>query len=129
MAETTYVPARHPITDTRTGLISRPWLAFFQRLTGSTINLTTTVGTLVLSALPSQAARTLLGRGSSSSGTPQVITLGTGLTMTGTTLSVVSTPEEQVIAFGRWEPLANGFETSPDLIYALGDVISVWVQD
>jgi hypothetical protein len=130
MAEPTYPPARHPITDARTGLISRPWLAFFQRLGSSvTTTVTTVIQEVGLAVLPSQAASTLLGRRSASAGTPEAITLGTGLTMSGTTLSVVSTPDEHVTAFGRWEPLSSGIVASPELIYADGDVISVWVKD
>ena len=57
----------------------------------SNVNLATQVtGTLPLTALPSQSASTLLGRGSASAGTPEVISLGAGLAMSGTTLSASS---------------------------------------
>ena len=126
--ETRYVPARHTLLDARSGLVSRPWLAFFQRLAGAAVDLTVTVGSLALSALPPQAASTLLGRRSTSSGTPEVITLGTGLVMTGTVLSVVAGEEEQQV-LGRWEVLTNGIVDLPEDIYALGDCIMVWVKD
>jgi hypothetical protein len=44
-------------------------------------------GSTPLSALVSQAASTLVGRGSASAGSPQVITLGAGVAMTGTVFS------------------------------------------
>jgi hypothetical protein len=43
---------------------------------------------IAVSKLASQSASTLLGRGSASSGSPEVIALGTGLTMSGTTVAV-----------------------------------------
>lgn len=130
MAEPTYPPARHPITDPRTGLISRPWLAFFQRLGSSvTTTITTVIQEVGLAVLPAQAASTLLGRRSTSAGTPEAIALGTGLTMSGTVLSVVTGAAEVPQVFGRWEPLTSGIVMSPELIYADGDVISVWVKD
>lgn len=46
-----------------------------------------TLSAIALADLPSQAVSTLLGHGDSGAGTPQVITLGAGLAMTGTTLS------------------------------------------
>ena len=119
--ETRYIPARHTLLDARSGLVSRPWRAFFQRLADAAVNLTVTVGELALSALPSQAASTLLGRRSTSSGTPEVITLGAGLQMTGTVLSAIP-PLEQTT---RWEPLANGLDPDPELIFGFGDVIMV----
>ena len=54
-------------------------------------------GTLPLSAIQSQAASTLVGRGSASAGSPQVITLGAGVAMTGTVFSATGSVDP---AFG-----------------------------
>jgi hypothetical protein len=54
---------------------------------GSTTT-TITAGAVTLNKLASQSASTLLGRGSASSGSPEVVALGTGLTMSGTTIAV-----------------------------------------
>jgi hypothetical protein len=67
------------------------------------------------------AASRLLGRGSAAgAGNVEEISLGTGLVMTGTTLSA---PEVS----GYWSILTDGDPTQPELIFADGDVISAFI--
>jgi hypothetical protein len=146
-------------------------------------------GTTPLTALASQAASTLVGRGSASAGSPEVITLGSGLLMTGTVLSASSVnggsgmvpglpgddgqdgigipgaagaagaagatgatgsagppgpagadgedglmgppgsplTAAELEAFGYWTILTDGDLVAPELIFASGDVISMFV--
>lgn len=75
-------------------------------------------------ALISLNASTLIGRTSGSGGTPQEITLGTGLGMSGTTLNVTSTPiftaaftsTAQSITQAGLRTLAHGLGGVPTLI-------------
>ena len=102
-------------------------------------------GSTPLTALESQPASTLVGRGSASAGSPEVITLGTGLTMVATVLNASGgmttgywTPlcagdtlnwgqiNSQV---GEWSPLTNGDPVTPELIFnSDGDCIAVYTQ-
>lgn len=73
---------------------------------------------------PASAASLLLGRGSAAGGGDwQEITLGTALSMAAQVLNV--TPSG-VAGLGYWSPLTNGDLTFPEVIFALGDTISVW---
>jgi len=63
----------------------------------------------------------LLGRGSVDEGTIEEITLGTNLAMSGTTLNATGGTG------GYYEPLTNGIAATPELLFALGDVIMVLV--
>lgn len=64
-------------------------------------------------------ASKLLGRGASGSGDVQEVTVGSGLTMTGTTLSADIPPASDP----QWSVLTNGDVVTPELIFAGGDVI------
>jgi hypothetical protein len=67
------------------------------------------------------AASRLLGRGSAAgAGNVEEITLGIGLTMVGTEL-------QSGDAAGFWTILTDGDPTQPELIFADGDVISMFV--
>lgn len=67
----------------------------------------------------SSAASKLVGRGSAAgAGDFEEITLGTGLTMTGTTLSASGG--------GTWSVLTDGDLVDPELIFASGDVIMIF---
>lgn len=65
------------------------------------------------------APSVLLGRGSSGVGDFEQITVGAGLTMTGTVLSANIPP----VSDPQWSVLTNGDPVTPELIFAGGDVI------
>jgi hypothetical protein len=90
------------------------------------------VGTMVTGRLAyanltaATAASKLLGRQSGSAGDWQEITLGTNLTMTGTTLDATGGGETH--EDGYWSPLTDGDTTQPELIFdSNGDAIMMWV--
>jgi len=67
----------------------------------------------------------LLGRGSlAGPGDVEPISLGAGVTMTGTVLSASGGGGS---TDGYWTPLTDGDEDETDLIYANGEAIAVWV--
>lgn len=78
-------------------------------------------GSVPLTAIEDQTSSTLLGRGEGDgAGPPQVITLGTGLLMTGTVLSASG-------GDGYWVPLTDGDPVETELIFAAGECVMVFV--
>lgn len=69
-------PMRHPLTDASTGLVSKPWAAFFEAVAEVS-------ATNIYSYVP---ANTLLGRGAQGPGPASVLALGSGLTIRDDTL-------------------------------------------
>lgn len=93
------------------------------------VNLTNGVtGDLPLSSLAQAGAASLLfGRGSAAgAGDWESITLGDGLTMTGTVLSAVISATT-IPTIGYWTPITDGDEDETDLIFADGEAIMAWV--
>jgi uncharacterized protein YukE len=72
------------------------------------------------------AASKLIGRTDASAGDFQEITLGTNLSMSGTTLNATGGGETH--EDGYWSPLTDGDTTQPELIFdSNGDAIMMWV--
>lgn len=70
------------------------------------------------------AASKLVGRQSGSAGDFGEITLGTGLSMSGSTLNASGESHTD----GYWTPLSDGDLTQPEVVFdSNGDVIMVWV--
>lgn len=71
------------------------------------------------------AASKLVGRTDASAGDFQEITLGTNLSMSGTTLNATG---GETHTDGYWTPLTDGDTTQPELIFdSNGDAIMMWV--
>ena len=120
-------PLNEPVIDPRSQRISRPWAIWFQQWADLSVDLGGEVsGTLPLTSLDAIGQGTLLGRNSLTSGPPEALAVGAGLDLTGTTLSVTAVPSAET---GYYEPLTTGDLASPELVYALGDVVSVWVSE
>jgi hypothetical protein len=117
-----YPPYQHPFLDARTRLVTKPWQLFFLRLAGDAG--TIDAGSVTLAQLaPLSGAPRLLGRGSAGAGPVEELTIGDGLTMTGTELSAI--PVEDL---GYWTPITNGDPLSPEILFdAEGDCVVGWV--
>lgn len=97
-----YPPYQQPIVD-RGGHVSRPWQLFFLQLAG---------GAGGGSSLP---PGTLVGRGGGSgSGPAEALTIGDGLTLTGTVLAVDAAA---VARMGYWIPITNGDPVTPEILF------------
>jgi len=116
-----YPPYQQPFLD-RTGLVSRPWQLFFLALMHeATDGALLDDGSVPVTALEPVDSPCLLGRGSPGTGPVEVITLGEGLVMTDTTLSVTAGGVE---ALGYWTPITNGDPVHPELLFdAEGDCV------
>ena len=110
-------PSAHPLSDARTGLVSRPWLMFFLGLlTPGGVGRAVPPGSVPVDRLLVAASPRLLGRGAPGPGPVQEITLGAGLTMTGTTLSAAGGG----MSAGYWTPITNGDPATPEILFDAG---------
>jgi len=118
---TNYPPYQDALLDPRTSRVSKAWHQFF--LTLARVGDPTAIADSSVTYAKLQdvsAASRLLGRGSSGAGPVEELTLGTGLTMTGTTMSVTS----GVAAAGYWTPITDGVTPIPQLLFdSNGDCI------
>jgi hypothetical protein len=105
-----YPPYQQPLVD-RGGRVTKPWQLFFLSLAGGE---TLADGSVSFVKLEPIASPRLLGRGSAGTGPVEQLTLGTGLTMTGTTVNVTSSG---VAALGYWTPITNGDALSPEMLF------------
>lgn len=123
-----YPPYQHDFLEPGTRRVSKVWHQFFLHLVGGAPGGLDggliTGGTVPLDALVPIDSPRLLGRGTTGVGPVEVITIGDGLTMTETTLSVTA---EAVEALGYWTVLTDGDVDEPDLICADGEAIAVFV--
>ena len=113
-----YPPYQQPLLDFKTRLVTTPWQLFFLTLAGgSGDGGTITPGTITLDKLQAITAPRLLGRGTPGLGPVEQISLGTGLALTGTVLSVTAGGTAGVDAVGYWTPITNGDPLSPEILF------------
>lgn len=112
-----YPPYQQPLVD-RTGRVSKPWQLFFLSLaSGEKL----ADGSVTFVKLEPIASPRLLGRGTAGTGEVEQLTIGAGLALTGTVLSVTATGVEQA---GYWTPITNGDPLSPEILFdSNGDCI------
>jgi hypothetical protein len=117
-----YPPYQQPLLDRATGLVTKPWQLFFLALSnGATDGGGLVDGSVPVAKLAPIDSPRLLGRGSPGVGPVELITIGDGLTMTDTTLSVTA---ESIEALGYWTPITNGDPLSPEILFdAEGDCV------
>jgi hypothetical protein len=117
----TYPPYQQPIVG-REARVTTPWHQFFLSLVSSADLLGfLSPGSLPIATLEPIASPRLLGRGSPGIGPVEVITLGAGLAMTGTELSVTAAG---LSGLGYWTPITNGDPLSPEILFdAAGDCV------
>jgi Repeat of unknown function (DUF5907) len=120
-----YPPYQQPLLDPRTGRVSKPWHLFFLSLSGgATDGGEITDGSITLDKLQPIPSPRLLGRGSSGNGPVEILSLGTGLAMTGTILSVTAAGPNGIDQLGYWTPITNGDPLSPEILFdAEGDCV------
>ena len=121
----TYPPYQQPLLDLRTRLVTTPWQQFFLSLVSQqTLGSLLTPGGLPIAMLEPIDSPRLLGRGSPGLGPVELITLGAGLAMTGTELSVSVGGGEGIDSLGYWTPITNGDPLSPEILFdAEGDCV------
>lgn len=118
----TYPPYQQPLLEP-TGRVSKPWHLFFLSLVGGAdVAGAIGEGTITLEQLvPLSGSPRLLGRGSPGAGPVEELTIGDGLTMTGTELSADASAMAED---GYWTPVSNGDSLSPELLFdSNGDCI------
>lgn len=116
-----YPPYQHPFLDPQTRLVTKPWQLFFLHLAAADASNITTGSITLEQFAPLTGAPRLLGRGSAGAGPVEEITIGDGLLMTGTELSV----DAATLALdGYWTPITNGDPLSPEILFdAEGDCV------
>ena len=118
-----YPPYQTALMDRATGLVSKPWHQFFLTLAGHDGG-SIDDGSIPLSKLQAISSPRLLGRGSSGVGPVEQISLGAGLAMTATVLSVSAGGADGVDSLGYWTPITNGDPLSPEILFdAEGDCV------
>lgn len=140
LASSGYVPAKHPMIDMRTGMVTRPWLEYFQ---GTNIGLQT-VRTQVNATPPAPSTAGGGGGGSPSTSTPldaAVVLESPDLTFPNGRVPLDSATVAwdwsvlgrlranasiNVQAQGYWSPLTDGDIANTELIFAGGDAIMCW---
>jgi hypothetical protein len=108
-----YPPYQQPLVD-RTGHVSKPWQLFFLSLTGGE---TLADGSVTLVKLEPITSPRLLGRGSAGTGPVEQLTIGAGLALTGTVLSVTAAGPDGLAQLGYWTPITNGDPVSPEILF------------
>jgi hypothetical protein len=110
-----YPPYQTPIVGAG-GRVTKPWHLFFLSLAGGSAE-GIDDGSITLDKLQPIPSPRLLGRGSSGNGPVEIISLGTGLGMTGTVLSVTGAGPNGIAALGYWTPITNGDPLSPEILF------------
>jgi len=113
----TYPPYQQPLLDRATGLVTKPWQLYFLALGQTAVDGgQTDVGSITLDKLQPLSSPRLLGRGSPGIGPVEQITIGAGLTMTGTVLSV-GAGGGGVSGVGYWTPITDGVTPIAELLF------------
>jgi hypothetical protein len=118
-----YPPYQQPLLD-RAGHVSKPWHLFFLSLAGGAAGGEIPDGSITLAKLAPIGSPRLLGRGSAGVGPVEQISVGAGLAMTGTVLSVTAGGGNGLESLGYWTPITNGDPLTPELLFdSNGDCI------
>jgi hypothetical protein len=124
-APPSYPPYQLPLLDARTGRVSKAWHLFFLSLV-SAGNVAGAIapGSITVEHLAPMPAPSLLGRGTPGVGPAEIISLGTGLTMTGTVLSATAGGSSGIEQLGYWTPITDGVTPIAELLFdAEGDCV------
>jgi hypothetical protein len=124
-APPSYPPYQLPLLDARTGRVSKAWHLFFLSLVGAgDVVGVIPPGSVPVDRLGPLPAPSLLGRGTPGVGSVEIISLGTGLAMTGTVLSVLPGGPDGLEQLGYWTPITNGDPLAPEILFdAEGDCV------